>query len=60
MLRAMREEVGLTLSGLAERADVSKATLSRFERGERYVSADLLARIARAIADEVHAKRGAA
>lgn len=68
MLRGMREAVGLSLEELAERAGPdprtgrtpSKGTLSRFERGQRTISADLLARIARAIADETHAKRRAA
>lgn len=56
-LRAMREGVGLTISDLAERADTSKSTLSRFENGQRTISADLLSRIARVIADQAHAKR---
>lgn len=68
MLRGMREAVGLSQEELAQRAGpdprtgkfTTKGTISRFERGERAVSADLLARIARAIADEVNAQRSAA
>lgn len=56
-LRAMREGVGLTISELADRSGTTKSTLSRFENGQRTISADLLSRVARAIADEAHAKR---
>lgn len=56
-LRAMREGVELSLSDLAERAGTTKSTLSRFENGQRTVSADLLSRIARVIADEANARR---
>jgi len=59
-LRAMREGIGLSLSDLATRAGTTKTTVSRFERGQRVISADLLARIARVIADETASKRGAA
>lgn len=60
MLRAMREGVGLGQTELADRLDISKTTLSRFENGHRTISIDLLARIARTIADEITAKRRAA
>lgn len=60
MLRGMREAVGLTLVELAGRVGATKSTLSRFERGQRTVSPELLARICRAIADETHSKRRAA
>lgn len=59
-LRAMRIGVGLTVALLAERAGTTKSTLSRFENGQRTISADLLSRVARVIADEVAAKRRAA
>lgn len=53
MLRAMREGVGLSQSEMAVRAGTSKATLSRFEHGQRIISADLLARIINVVSDEV-------
>lgn len=64
-LRAMREGAGLSLAEVAERArtperTVSKGTLSRFERGQRNISAELLERIVRVIADELKTKRDAA
>lgn len=59
-LRAMRTGAGLSLSDLADRCNTTKSTISRFERGQRLISAELLARIARAIADELATKRGAA
>lgn len=45
-IRALRAERGLTLDGLAGRADVSRAMLSRIERGESSPTAQLLNRIA--------------
>lgn len=60
VLRAMREGVGLSIRELASRVGITHSTLSRFERGERIVSAETLARIARVIADEIAAKRSAA
>lgn len=60
MLRGMREAVGLSLVQLAELAEVSRSTVSRFERGERTVSAEILARITRVIADHITDKRSAA
>lgn len=59
-LRAMREGVDLTISELASRSGTTKSTLSRFENGQRTISADLLSRVARVIADEAHARRRAA
>lgn len=59
-LRAMREGAGLSIREVAERTSTTKATVSLFERGQRVISADLLARIARVIADEIASKRGGA
>lgn len=58
-LRAMRQEVELSLRDVAGRCGISAVTLSKYERGERVVSAETLARIARTIADEVAARRAA-
>jgi transcriptional regulator with XRE-family HTH domain len=44
-VRALRDERGLTLEGLAERADVSRAMLSRIERGESSPTAQLLNKV---------------
>lgn len=55
----MREGLGLSTEYLAERAGTSKATISRLETGRRTVSADLLARIARVLAEETEARRSA-
>ncbi len=44
-IRALRAERGLTLEALAERADVSRAMLSRIERGESSPTAQLLNKI---------------
>lgn len=59
-MRAMRKTVDLSLRDVARRVGVTATTLSLYERGERVVSAETLARIARVIADEVKAKRDAA
>lgn len=59
-LRAMREAVELSIREEASRCGITHTTLSRFERGERIVSAETLARITRVIADEIAAKRNAA
>lgn len=61
----MRLGAGLSQTDLAERVKasgwrVTKSTISRFETGERRPSPELLARIARVVADEVNAKRGRA
>jgi transcriptional regulator with XRE-family HTH domain len=44
-IHALRAERGLTLDGLARLADVSRAMLSRIERGESSPTAQLLAKI---------------
>jgi transcriptional regulator with XRE-family HTH domain len=44
-VRAFRAERGLTLDGLARQADVSRAMLSRIERGESSPTAQLLAKV---------------
>lgn len=53
MLRAMREGVGLTQSEMADAVQTSKATLSRFENGQRVISAALLSKIAAVVAAKV-------
>ena len=44
-IRDLRGAKGLTLDGLAERADVSRAMLSRIERGESSPTAQLMNRV---------------
>lgn len=44
-IRTLRAERGLTLEGLAQQAEVSRAMLSRIERGESSPTAQLLAKI---------------
>jgi transcriptional regulator with XRE-family HTH domain len=44
-IRELRTERGLTLDGLAQQADVSRAMLSRIERGESSPTAQLLNKI---------------
>src|SRR5687768_3916008 len=44
-IRELRAERSLTLAGLAERAEVSRAMLSRVERGESSPTAQLLGKI---------------
>jgi transcriptional regulator with XRE-family HTH domain len=44
-IRELRAERGMTLDGLAEAADVSRAMLSRIERGESSPTAHLLGKI---------------
>lgn len=44
-IRALRMGRGLTLDGLAQRADVSRAMLSRIERGESSPTAQLLNKV---------------
>lgn len=48
-VRALRQAAGLTLDGLAERSGVSRAMISRIERGETSPTAALLARLASAL-----------
>jgi transcriptional regulator with XRE-family HTH domain len=45
-VKALRREVGLTLDGLAERAGVSRAMLSKLERGEKNPTLVVAARVA--------------
>lgn len=56
-MRAAREGAGLSLRETARRLGVTHATLSRFERGQRVVSAETLTRLRDVILDET--KRGA-
>ena len=51
--RAVRRARGLTLGALAERADLSKGHLSRFERGEKALSVAALLRLAQALGTSV-------
>jgi len=44
-IKELRGEKGLTLDGLAERADVSRAMLSRIERGESSPTAQLMNKV---------------
>lgn len=44
-LSALRQEHGWSLDGLAERSGISRATLSRIERGDTSPSASLLGRL---------------
>jgi transcriptional regulator with XRE-family HTH domain len=44
-IRDLRSQHGLTLDGLAERADVSRAMLSRIERGESSPTAQLMNKV---------------
>ncbi len=44
-IKELRAEKGLTLDGLAERADVSRAMLSRIERGESSPTAQLMNKV---------------
>jgi transcriptional regulator with XRE-family HTH domain len=44
-IRDLRSQQGLTLDGLAERADVSRAMLSRIERGESSPTAQLMNKV---------------
>jgi transcriptional regulator with XRE-family HTH domain len=45
-IKALRSERGLTLDALGERSGVSRAMISRIERGESSATAQLLARLA--------------
>lgn len=48
-LRQLREDAGLTLTGLAQAASISKAHLSLIENGRREASPPVAARIAQAL-----------
>ena len=52
-LRALREERGLSLEGVAADADMSPSTLSRLETGKRRLAVDHLAPLARALGTDV-------
>jgi transcriptional regulator with XRE-family HTH domain len=45
-VRSLRREAGMTLDGLAERAGVSRAMLSKMERGEKNPTLMIAARVA--------------
>lgn len=49
--RAMREGAGLSARALADRAEISHSTISRWERGEREISEPTYAHLSRALAD---------
>jgi transcriptional regulator with XRE-family HTH domain len=48
-IRNERMRAGLTIEGLAEKAELHPNYLGRVERGEEYVSVSALIRIARAL-----------
>ncbi|WP_405425535.1 helix-turn-helix domain-containing protein [Streptomyces erythrochromogenes] len=48
-LRDLREKLGLTLDDIAERSQIHKSQLSRFERGQCGLSVDALHRLAEAL-----------
>lgn len=58
-LKVLRIGANLTLEDLAGRVEISKSTLSRFENGQRLISADLRYRLTRAIADALLEQRAA-
>lgn len=49
--RAMREGAGLTVRALADRAEISHSTISRWERAEREISESTYEHLARTLAD---------
>ena len=53
-IAVQRRAAGLTQAQLAERVDVQPETICRIETGKRTASLDLLARIADALALEMH------
>jgi transcriptional regulator with XRE-family HTH domain len=48
-LRAVREAKGLTLTDVAKRAGIAPGHLSRVERGQRGLSVESLARVAKVL-----------
>ncbi len=61
MVRARREELGITQEALAERADLSKNYVGSIERGEQDMRLGVLLRLAYALkwdASELLAKAG--
>lgn len=57
-VRELRVRRGLTLDELAEQTGLSKAHLSRFERGEKFLSVAALMRVAGALGASVSAMLG--
>lgn len=53
VIRELRNEKGLTLRQLAERANVSDSAVSRWENGERVPNVDAYIRIIQALDAEV-------
>ena len=53
VIRELRNEKGLTLRQLAERANVSDSAVSRWENGERVPNVDAYIRIIEALGAEV-------
>ena len=51
MFRASREGAGLPLRALARRADISPATISRWERGERDIAEQTYEHLTTALAE---------
>lgn len=51
LLRTLREQSGISLDALGERAKLSKAMLSRFETGTRELSAEALTRVLTAMSE---------
>ena len=49
--RAARQGVGLAVRALAERAEISHSTISRWERGEREISETTYQHLTHALAD---------
>jgi transcriptional regulator with XRE-family HTH domain len=54
-LRALREELGLSLDAVAQAAGMAPSTLSRLETGKRRLAVDHLAPLARALGTSVDA-----
>lgn len=58
VFRVARQAAGVSVRSVAVAADVSHATVSRWERGEREVAAETYERLTQALADLM--QRGAA
>ena len=54
VLRGMRDGVGMTLRTMADLVGCSHQHLARVESGERALTPDLAAKVARAIADHLN------
>lgn len=59
LIRSFRKHAGLSLQECAARIGVTHSTLSRFERGERTIAPETLARFSRVIADEANQEHAA-